>query len=67
LLERRLDDVVVIWFPPPQNLVEGAVDHAREAPVELVGDSAVTALHGTDELFVADRCFGGRAAALDGS
>jgi hypothetical protein len=67
LLERRLHDVIVIGLAASEDFVERAVDDAREPPVELVRDAAVSALHRVYELLIADRRFSGRATTLNGA
>jgi hypothetical protein len=53
LLERGLDEVVVIVLATAEHAIERAIDDAEQAIVELAGDELIAALHRIDDLLVA--------------
>jgi len=53
LLERGLDEVIVVVLATPEHAIERAIDDAEQAIVELAGHELVTALHRIDDLLVA--------------
>jgi hypothetical protein len=55
LLEARLNEVVVVVFPPAKYSKEGVVDHPNQSIVYLPGDSGVSLKDRVNELRVACR------------
>jgi hypothetical protein len=55
LLERGLDEIVVVVLAAAEHPVEGAIDDPEEPVVKLARDELVAALHGIDDLLVGRR------------